>query len=143
MGTIYTNVVKEEVAMDDSVSPGRIPSNSTIQSPVKASRSPDGSDVSKSEEIVGGKVIVKMEPGQPPKLARSSSQKVPVRPVQLFVDYESKTEEARRVFDAIPTCAYSSKFMGATEHGMDCDCSEEWGKAHSIIFSHLPFPLIF
>ena len=83
----------------------------------------------KSEEVVGGEVTVKMEPGQPPKLARSSSQKISSRPVELFTDYASKTEEAKGVFEVIPTCTYSSKSMGATEHGMDCDCSEEWGKA--------------
>lgn len=90
--------------------------------------------------MVGGKVTLKMEPGQPPKLARSSSQKITSRPLQLFTDYDNKTEEAKAVFETIPTCVYSSRFMGATEHGMDCDCSEEWGKdtAHffwSSIFS--------
>ena len=135
-GRIRTNGVKEEAAMDDSKPMGSIRSKSSTQSPLPASRSPDGSDVSQSEEIVGGEVIVKMEPGQPPKLARSSSHKIPLRPAQLFSDCESKTEESKGVFEVIPTCTYSSKYMGATEHGMDCDCSEEWGKPHRTNFLH-------
>lgn len=126
---IPTCGVKEEAAKDDYKSLDGIPSKSGTQSPTKASRSPDGSHASISEEIVGGEVMVKMEPGQPPKLARSSSQKIPSRPVQIFSDHASKTEESRGVFEVIPACVYSNKHMGATEHGMDCDCSEEWGKA--------------
>ena len=128
-GPIRANGLKLEVTMDDST--GSPLNKSSTQSPVKSSCSPASSDVHKSEEIVGGEVIVKMEPGQPPKLARSSSHKIPSRPAQLYHDYPSKTEEAKGVFEVIPTCTYSSKYMGATEHGMDCDCSEEWGKAHS------------
>ena len=130
---IQTNAVKEEAAKDEYKSLDSIPSKSSTQSPTKASRSPDGSHASISEEIVGGEVMVKMEPGQPPKLARSSSQKIPSRPVQIFCDHESKTEESKRVFEVISACVYSNKHMGATEHGMDCDCSEEWGKAVYIL----------
>ena len=128
-GPIRTNGLKLEVAMDDSM--GSPLNKSSTQSPVKPSCSPDGSDATKSEEIIGGEVIVKMEPGQPPKLARSSSRRIPSRPAQLYHGYPSKTEEAKGVFEVIPACTYSSKYMGATEHGMDCDCSEEWGKAQS------------
>lgn len=133
-GRIRTNGVKEEAAMDESKATSSVRSKSSTQSPVRASRSPEDSDVSGTEKIVGGEVIVKMEPGQPPKLARSSSHKIPSRPAQLFSDYESKTEEAKGVFEVIPTCTYSFKYMGATEHGMDCDCSEEWGKPHYMTF---------
>ena len=126
-----TNGVKEEGAADDFMAIGRAPSKSASHSPVKATNSPDGSDVSQHEAIVGGEILLKMEPGQPPKLARSSSQKIPARPTQLFSDYANKTEEAKGVFEVIQTCSYSSKYMGATEHGMDCDCPEEWGKAHN------------
>ena len=121
--------VKEEAAKDDHKSLDSIPFKSSTKSPTKASSSPDGSHASTGEEIVGGEVTVKMEPGQPPKLARSSSQKIPSRPVQIFSDHESKTEESKGVFEVIAACVYSNKYMGATEHGMDCDCAEEWGKA--------------
>ena len=126
---IPTSSVKEEAAKDDYKPLDSIPPKLSTQSSTKASRSPDGSHASISEEIVGGEVVVKMEPGQPPKLARSSSQKIPSRPAQNFNDHVSKTEESKSVFEVIPACVYSNKHMGATEHGMDCDCSEEWGKA--------------
>ena len=124
-----TSGVKEEAAKDDCKILDSIPSKSSTQSPTKASPSPDGSHAFTNEEMVGGEVMVKMEPGQPPKLARNSLQKIPSRPVQTFSDHASKTEESKGVFEVISACVYSNKHMGATEHGMDCDCSEEWGKA--------------
>lgn len=137
-GRIRTDGVKEEAAMEDSKTLSDNSSKASTQSPVKSSHSPHSPDISKGEEIVGGEVTLKMEPGQPPKLARSSSRKITSRPLQLFTDYENKTEEAKVVFEVIPTCAYSSRSMGATEHGMDCDCSEEWGKETAPLF-WLPF----
>lgn len=96
----------------------------------KTSQSPVASEMSKPEheEVVGGQITVKLEPGHPPKLARSSSQKIRTKPKLLFDDYPSRTEEAQSNFDVIPACIYGSKYMGSTEHGMDCDCTEEWGK---------------
>lgn len=123
---------KEEAASNPG-SPRSTSSKSTQCSPVevpKVSQSPRDSDMSRSEheKVVGGAVTVKLEPGQPPKLARSSSQKVWTRPAPLFGDYPSKTEEAQTKFEIIPVCSYGSKYMGSTEPGMDCDCLEEWGK---------------
>ena len=142
-GMARSNGIKEEATTDGTYPMSRMPSKSSTRSPVKASYSPVSSEHPRSEEIVGGEVIVKMEPGQPPKLARSSSQKIPSRPAQLFSHCESKTEEAKGVFEVIPSCTYSSKSMGATEHGMDCDCSEEWGKTPPTIlpFSYLDINL--
>lgn len=137
-GRIRTDGVKEEATMEDARTPS---SKASTQSPVKTSHSPHSPDIYKGEEMVGGKVTLKMEPGQPPKLARSSSQKITSRPLQLFTDYDNKTEEAKAVFETIPTCVYSSRFMGATEHGMDCDCSEEWGKDTAHFFGLASFHL--
>lgn len=98
------------------------------------SPSPSHSPVKKdeSEEIqekVGGDITVKLEPGQPPKLARSSSQKVVARPPPLFLDLPDCTDEAKSTFEVIDSCAYANKYMGYTEHAMECDCAEEWGKS--------------
>ena len=81
-----------------------------------------------SEEKIRGDVTVKLEPGQPPKLARSSSQKVVSRPAQLFLDLPDSTVEARSTFETLESCTYANKYMGYTEHAMECDCAEEWGK---------------
>ena len=117
-------------------SPRSISSKSTQHSqrspsgPRKISESPYDSDMSKSEQekVIGGEVTVKIEPGKPPKLARSSSQKIWTRPAPLFDEYPSRTQEAQTKFEVIQACIYGSKYMGSTEHGMDCDCAEEWGK---------------
>lgn len=81
------------------------------------------------EETVGGNIVVKQEPGQPPKLARSSSQKVVPRPPQLFNHLPDSTEDALATFERIEACWYANKNMGYTEHAMECDCAEEWGKS--------------
>lgn len=77
---------------------------------------------------IGADITLKQEPGKPPKLARSSSQKVIARPPQLFSHLPDSVNEARQTFEVINDCIYGSKYMGHTEHAMECDCSEEWGK---------------
>ena len=95
-------------------------SRSTSRSPTKIK--------GEHEEIVGGEITLKLEPGQPPKLSRSASQKVLARAPPMFDDYDDKTEEAIGVFQVITQCSYSPKSLGSTEHAMECDCAEEWGK---------------
>ncbi|EAU30568.1 conserved hypothetical protein [Aspergillus terreus NIH2624] len=82
-----------------------LPSRTSSRSPVKDED--DGDDEKKSVEIkqehdttmeeekVGGGITVKLEPGQPPKLTRSSSQKVVARPPQLFSHLPDSTAEAQ------------------------------------------------
>ncbi|PYH40314.1 SET and WW domain protein [Aspergillus saccharolyticus JOP 1030-1] len=78
------------------------------------------------EEKVGGDILVKLEPGQPPKLTRSSSQKVAARPPQLFSHLPDSTAQAEETFEVMEACTYANKYMGYTEHAMECDCAEEW-----------------
>lgn len=130
-GRLRTDEIKEESASSTSQSPQDTPMKSTPQSPIKyekASQSPfTGSE--KHEEVIGGEITVKEEPGQPPKLSRSTSQKIVARPPPLFDEYKDKTEEAEESFEVIRECSYSSKYIGSSEHdSMDCDCAEEWGK---------------
>jgi [histone H3]-lysine36 N-trimethyltransferase len=103
---------------------------SSSQSPFKkqsASQTPKSED--DEEEIIGGDIMVTVEPGKGPKLSRKSSQKVVARPPQLFDQVEDSTEEAFTVFQAIKDCIYGSKYMGYSEHdALDCDCSEQWGE---------------
>ncbi|KAK0919789.1 histone methyltransferase set2 [Friedmanniomyces endolithicus] len=81
------------------------------------------------EETLGGGVTLKLEPGKPPKLARTTSTKVIRRPPPLFSDYEDKTAEATSVFTVIPECTYANKHLGTTETALECDCAEEWDVA--------------
>ncbi|KAI1965929.1 histone methyltransferase set2 [Ophidiomyces ophidiicola] len=78
------------------------------------------------DEKVGGDIAVKQEPGQPLKLTRSASQKLPSRAAPLFDHLDDVTAEASGTFQVIETCTYANKYMGYTEHAMDCDCAEEW-----------------
>ena len=120
----------DEIRGEEAHSPKTIGTKSPTQTSVdseRQSRSPDL--VTKdNEKIVGGEVVVKMEPGLPPKLARTASRKVVARPAPLFDSYENKTEECKASFQVIPVCIYMSKHIGDTEHAMECDCAEEWGK---------------
>jgi len=112
-----------------------VKSRSQSQSPTKKEGGEEREDKdADEEEKVGGDITVRLEPGQPPKLARSSSQKVVPRPPQLFLDLPDSTEEARSTFEVMETCTYANKNMGYTEHAMECDCAEEWGKLFSYPF---------
>ncbi|CAD6573839.1 MAG: histone methyltransferase set2 [Alectoria sarmentosa] len=121
--------IKEEATISDRSSPRDTSMKSSSQSPMKTSlamQSPSTGS-GKHEEVVGGEVTVKLEPGHPPKLARSSSHKIISKPAPLFHDYPSKTEESKHTFQLLEQCSYTSKYIGSTEHGsMDCDCTEEW-----------------
>ncbi|KAJ9264048.1 hypothetical protein DTO195F2_2575 [Paecilomyces variotii] len=116
-------------AATNGVSSSSVKPRSAPRSPVKK----DGDD-SEVEEKVGGDITVKMEPGQPPKLSRSASQKFS-RPPQLLNHLPDSTAEAQATFQMMEECTYANKYMGYTEHAMDCDCAEEWdpvaGKNHA------------
>ena len=101
---------------------------STVNSPVK-SGTPQSPAVKSDEDVVGGEITVKAEPGQAPKLSRATSQRVPARPPRLFFDHADKTEEACKVFTVIDRCEYGNKYIGTTEHALECDCVEQWGES--------------
>ncbi|KAF2478571.1 hypothetical protein BDY17DRAFT_313879 [Neohortaea acidophila] len=79
--------------------------------------------------MVGGDIELKLEPGKPPKLQRKASQKVERRLPPLFFDYENKTAEATSAFTVLSECVYANKYLGTTEHALECDCAEEWDSA--------------
>lgn len=83
---------------------------------------------SDDEETVGGDVTLKMEPGKPPKLLRTTSHKIEKRSPRLFFDHEDSTDESKGTFEVLPQCTYANKHLGTTEHALECDCAEEWGK---------------
>jgi histone-lysine N-methyltransferase SETD2 len=112
------------------------PVNGDAQNGLSAtsSRSPDKSPdtdhgMKEEQETVGGDIVIKQEPGQPPKLSRSSSQKVVSRPPQLWSHLPDSTADALASFEQIEACWYANKNMGYTEHAMECDCTEEWGRS--------------
>ena len=138
--------IKQEATSSNRSSSRDTSMNSSSQSPMKVelpTRSPSTGS-GKHEEIVGGEVTVKLEPGHPPKLARSSSHKIISKPAPLFHHLPSKTEESKDSFQVLEQCSYTSKYIGSTEHGsMDCDCAEEWGKTTLRTCSSIARILIF
>ncbi|SMR48068.1 unnamed protein product [Zymoseptoria tritici ST99CH_1A5] len=80
---------------------------------------------SDEEEIVGGEIVVKAEP-RGLKLSRSTSHKIEKRAPQMYHEYEDKTKEATSTFELLSECTYANKYLGTTEHALECDCSEEW-----------------
>ena len=110
--------------------PAKVKSRSTSHSPVKLqSPSHSPSEKSEHEEFIGGDITLKMEPGKAPKLSRTASQKIVARLPQLFLDAPDATAEATATFQVITDCIYSAKYMGSTEHALECDCAEEWGRS--------------
>lgn len=83
---------------------------------------------SDQEDTVGGEISVKVEPGAAPKLSRSQSKKVASRPPPLYTHEPDALPDALQSFDILTDCAYSNKYIGTTDHALECDCSEEWGK---------------
>lgn len=120
--------------MEELNSPRATRTKSSTQSPIKAEKPSLSPDTMKedNEEIVGGEVVVKLVPGHPPKLARTPTQKIVARPARLFHSYEDKTEESKSSFQVISGCIYSSKYIGSTEHAMECDCAEEWDSSSRV-----------
>jgi hypothetical protein len=106
----------------------RSPSLERSHSLSSAAQTPT-SGVYEHEEILGGEVGLKLEPGKPPKLSRKSSQKAMSRTPPLFDHLPNSTSEAITTFQVIRDCIYGSKYMGSSEHdALGCDCSEEWSK---------------
>lgn len=101
------------------------------QSPLKSeamSQSP-AFKMEDGDTKIGGEVELKIEPNEAPKLVRKTSQRAPRRPPPLFFDYEDKTTEATSSFSLLAECVYANKHLGTTEHALECDCAEEWGKS--------------
>ncbi|KAJ8608470.1 hypothetical protein MRB53_039635 [Persea americana] len=80
------------------------------------------------EETIGASITLKVEPGQAPKLARTASTKTSARPPQLFDHLPQVTDEATKTFECLTDCTYQNKYLGITDHALECDCNEEWGE---------------
>lgn len=99
------------------------------QSPAELQDAQSPTSKSENEDLVGGDVTLKQEPGKPPKLSRTISRKVERRPPPMFNDYKDSTSEATSTFQVITECSYANKGLGSTDPALECDCAEEWGKS--------------
>ncbi|KIX02748.1 uncharacterized protein Z518_08690 [Rhinocladiella mackenziei CBS 650.93] len=57
---------------------------------------------------------------------RTAASKLPPRVAPLFDHLPDATAEATSTFTLIDACTYQNKYLGFSEHALDCDCSEEW-----------------
>ncbi len=131
LATIRVSTTKEGSApLKGATLPLKTESKSTSHSPTQSrhhSLSPAG-HTAETEQTIGADISVKREPGQPLKLARTSSQKVMTRPTRLFDNLPDMAADAKNTFQVISQCIYAAKYLGTTEHAMECDCAEEWSK---------------
>ncbi len=128
------SAIKDEPSGSAINSPALLPqkiktSRSSSSSTVK-SRATSASSIEKKEVVEAlEQTSLKMEPSHPSKPSRSASQKAIPRAAPLFDYLEDATMEAKSTFAVLDVCTYANKFLGYTEHAMECDCSEEWGKS--------------
>jgi len=131
MDTTEAHLKQEERCTPQSAVEGTPMSiEKSLQSPnglQKGTQSP--TPKSEHEEVVGGEVTLKQEPGKPPKLSRTTARKVEKRPPPMFGDYKDSTAEATSSFQVITECTYANKGLGTTDPALECDCAEEWGKS--------------
>jgi hypothetical protein len=106
--------------------PPRLKTRSKSQSPMAKHESDTPSPGSAHEEILGGDITLKMEPGKAPKLSRSASQKVVTRPPPLYLDLPDSTDAAKETFVVLTECTYANKTIGTTDPALECDCQEEY-----------------
>ncbi|KAJ5095095.1 hypothetical protein N7532_007386 [Penicillium argentinense] len=107
----------DPITTPHSKDPENIPSS---PSSMALSHLSDPSDGDKSD---GDKKSPPQEP-TPTKPSRTPSQKDVQR--QIFDHLPDSTQDALATFEQIDTSWYANKYMGQTEHAMECDCAEEW-----------------
>lgn len=90
-------------------------------------------------EVVGGGVELRLDEYERPRLVRNQSQKVARRTPELFTDLPDATAQATSTFSILLDCVYANKQMGITEHALECDCAEEWGKYQTDMARNITF----
>lgn len=135
MSSARVSAVKDEPSSDTSRSPSLAPtrpktensqSSSTLKAKPKAE--PDAATVKIEPNHTNGEVSPKKEAMPPTAKSRRSTKKNVPRIAPLFDDLPDATDEANSGYQVINACIYQNKFLGYTEHAMECDCNEEWGK---------------
>lgn len=129
MDTIPAAALKSErSASGDAEGATPMGNKRSSHSPVELQDTQSPAAKGEHEDLVGGDVTLKLEPGKPPKLSRTASRKVEKRPPPLFNDYKDSTSEATSTFQVMTECSYANKNLGATDPALECDCAEEWGE---------------
>jgi len=96
----------------------------------KAKAETEDSTISSEDDTTNGHKSPDMEQPVRSKKSVRSSKKNPARVAPLFDDLPDATSEANNAYSVIEACTYQNKYLGYTEHAMECDCPEEWGKSY-------------
>lgn len=128
------SAIKDEAASSTSSSPSLSAtkartSRSSSRSTSKSRTSSDAPSVDRPLDKANGQVSPKMESISPVKENRSASRKGIPRVAPLFDHLPDATPEATSAYLPLELCTYANKYLGYTEHAMECDCAEEWGKS--------------
>lgn len=121
----------DSAASSPSLHPTKVKTSRSSSSSTNLSKSTTNTSIVKKQaDEMTGHATPKMESEveiKPLKTSRSAkSQPVP-RIAALFDQLPDATAEATSTFALMESCTYSNKYLGYTEHAMECDCSEEWG----------------
>lgn len=138
------------IKQETSASPSDCPSPSATK--IKSSRSSSASTSSSSRPLAADRdgLTAKIEPteanghhststspvktepkevSKPAKAPRTTASKLPPRVAPLLDHLPDATKEATSTFTVIDACTYQNKYLGFSDHALDCDCSEEWGES--------------
>ena len=102
-------------------------SRSASSASIKSYANSDSSNDRKDLDVNLTETSLKADTASPAKTSRPMSKKSAAGAAMMFDDLADATDEATTSFTVIHSCTYSNKFLGYTEHAMECDCSEEWG----------------
>lgn len=100
-------------------------------------------DMSSAKKSNGHTSPVKPEPEEPTKptkptkTSRAASSKLPPRIAPLLDHLPDVYDEATSTFSVLDACTYQNKYLGFSDHALDCDCSEEWGQFPCSIYEEL------
>ena len=97
-----------------------------FESPVKEEKMVQSPSV--KTDVVGGDVELRLDADERPRLVRTQSHKVQRLPPPLFTDSPDMTTQSTSTFSILNECVYANKYLGTTEHALECECAEEWGK---------------
>jgi histone-lysine N-methyltransferase SETD2 len=131
LSSTRSTAIKDEAASSTSSSPSlstiKVHSSwSSSQSTSKSKAMEDAAMIDTKRENANGHISPLMEPESPIKESRASRKGIP-RVAPLFDHLPDATLEATSYFQILDVCTYANKYLGYTEHAMECDCSEEWG----------------
>lgn len=98
-------------------------SSSTPRYKTEGEESPVKLEVEQSDSNISSNMASKAS-----KKMMRGSKKNPPRIAPLFYDLPDATDEANSTYTVIDSCLYQNKYLGFTEHAMECDCQEEWGR---------------